>query len=242
MNDRELAALLAKSIAGKRQRWSDCEGFFMHYHLSEEAESSRKLYANLMEEIKRRIDLTIDLLQGSVPIPKIVAQELCFLQMRLICELIALGCLVAHGDIPATRKGKLLKYYAPGDIIKGMEELHANFYPVAGEQIHEPGKPIRINDIKSGFLSKAELLKLWGVCGDALHIGNLKSLLKQKRTLADPRTIAAWITKIVTLLNHHQIALSDGEHSWFVLMKTDKDGSVQVALFKKLEPDADATS
>ena len=58
------------------------------------------LYAALMEEVKIRIDV-IKIIVGTtpVPMPSTLMREYCFLQLRMICELIALGCLTAHGEI-----------------------------------------------------------------------------------------------------------------------------------------------
>lgn len=58
------------------------------------------LYADLMNEVKVRIaaiDAGTGGLLGALPAP--IVQEHCYLQLRMCCELIALGCLVAHGDI-----------------------------------------------------------------------------------------------------------------------------------------------
>ena len=62
-----------------------------------------------MEEIKRRIDLIQRLVQGQIVIPQMAAFEFCYLQLRKICEVFALACLTAHGDIPQVRSKLLQK-------------------------------------------------------------------------------------------------------------------------------------
>ncbi len=69
--------------------------------------SAMSLYANLMEEAKIRIDALNMGLNGSVVVPGQIIREFYFLQLRMLCELIALGCLVTHGDI--TKPVKLEK-------------------------------------------------------------------------------------------------------------------------------------
>ncbi|MGE3580605.1 MAG: hypothetical protein AB7J28_04280, partial [Hyphomonadaceae bacterium] len=60
------------------------------------------VYASLMEEIKyrhRALNLAAaNKIEGLGPL---LCEEFCYLQLRMICELLALGCLVAHDDIPA---------------------------------------------------------------------------------------------------------------------------------------------
>jgi hypothetical protein len=58
-----------------------------------------QLYANLMDEVKARIDCINVAVQGRTGFPTPIAREFCYLQLRFLCELIALSCLVAHGDI-----------------------------------------------------------------------------------------------------------------------------------------------
>jgi hypothetical protein len=55
----------------------------------------------------------------------------------MLCELIALSCLVAHGDIQLPRQ--LRKAYAADDMLKQLEALHPNYYP--RPQRREDGGP-----------------------------------------------------------------------------------------------------
>jgi len=56
-----------------------------------------------MEEIKRRVDVVQQILGGSCPLPMIAAFELGYVQFRKICEVFALACLAAHGELPDVR-------------------------------------------------------------------------------------------------------------------------------------------
>src|SRR5687767_7728977 len=93
--------------------------------------SLNKLYCDLMEDVKRRMDVIKDVIEKKIPLPNIVAFELCYLQLRKICELIARACLAAHGDIPESR-GQLSGKYHAGEIITRLEALHPDFYPRPG--------------------------------------------------------------------------------------------------------------
>jgi hypothetical protein len=59
-----------------------------------------------MREVKERVGAIEHALNGRTGLHEIQVQEFCYLQLRLLCELIALGCLVAHGHIKETRKIK----------------------------------------------------------------------------------------------------------------------------------------
>jgi hypothetical protein len=65
---------------------------------------SINLYAAIMEEAKLRLNSIDMALGGATILPHQLVREFCFLQLRMLCELIALGCLTAHGDIEATTK------------------------------------------------------------------------------------------------------------------------------------------
>jgi hypothetical protein len=84
------------------------------------------VYTSIMEEAKFRA-LSINTLTGTnVALPVVLLRESCFLQLRMLCELIALGCMVAHG-IKETKA--LQKCYNAGDIVKSLEKLHPTQFP-----------------------------------------------------------------------------------------------------------------
>ncbi len=195
----------------------------------------RDLYCDLMEEIKRRIAVITNITAGLLPLPRIVAYEICYLQLRMVCELIALACLAAHGDLPEAKGKKLSKAYNADEIIKQLEKLHSNFYPVPSRQIcnAQTGRPERVEPITQGYLKKEDLLRLYGECGDVLHRGNLRHILSGKEKEISFEKISAWTQKIMTLLNHHQIQLIREDEMFWVLMQSGTDGKVHGALMKK---------
>jgi hypothetical protein len=52
-----------------------------------------RLYCDLMEEIKRRAEVIQNVTGSRIEVPIVVGLELCYLQLRMICELIALALL-----------------------------------------------------------------------------------------------------------------------------------------------------
>jgi hypothetical protein len=64
-----------------------------------------------MQEIKLRFTLAGKALNGEYNIPDQGALEFSYLQTRLICELIALACIAAHGDDPRSKTKRMTSEY-----------------------------------------------------------------------------------------------------------------------------------
>jgi hypothetical protein len=155
-------------------------------------EEAMDAYTILMLEAKRRLLAMHTVLEGKTGLPKGVVCEFCFLQLRMLCELIALGCLTAHGDLMS---GKLRGTWQADKIIRGLEELHPDFYPIAATE---------------GVFTKEELVKLWRKCGEVLHRGTFETLWSRLRYADAIEEIRSWKKKIEALLSNHAIFMADG--------------------------------
>ena len=182
------------------------------------------LYASIMEEAKLRA-LSIYRLTGSgFALPAPLLRESCFLQLRMLCELIALGCLVAHGDIKETKSATFQTAWKAGEIVKRLEKLHPNFYPSPRKLEFSPGH-VHLADYDQEFLTKGELITLYGKCGDALHRGSLQQLLDPKNQRpADFRDVQEWAQKILNLLSVHLISRIGGNFHFVVALEAAQVG------------------
>ena len=191
-------------------------------------------YCNLMEEIRMR-HLTIktiseDMKKKRFKYSLITGAETCYLQLRLICELIALGCLVAHNDIKATQSGKFPKEYSADRIIKLLGRLHSKFYPQPVTGGRDPKtRIIMFRPRETGYLTQKELLTLYNQCGTILHRGSLRNYLTNPGKLLSVEDIDAWADKIIKLLDRHLITLVKPGIKYVVLMKSADHGRVQMA-------------
>lgn len=160
------------------------------------------LYCNLMSEIKCRLE-TIAHVVGQPPLSLAARYEFGYLQLRMICEVMAIACLTAHGDVIATEQPRLRRSWSAGEILNGLEKLHADFYPEpAKEVLGEDGRPgIEILKTTGHHLSKYDLMDLYNKCGDVLHRGNLKNIAPRKIQKSDLVAIGHWHGKIINLLN-----------------------------------------
>jgi hypothetical protein len=200
-------------------------------------------YCGLMEELKARHAIVHKILNEAkakkfVLSPYILG-ELCFLQLRMMCELIALGCLLVHGDVPATRTTRMQKAYAADWIINRLTELQPSFYPLPGVQrVDEVGKVITVEPNPRPHLTKTDLLELYAECGGILHRGTLRSVLAADTKHIDFVRVAAWTAKIAQLLDHHQIPLADERYQVWVIMHAKTDKKVHAVVMQRAEDSA----
>jgi hypothetical protein len=179
-------------------------------------EEKMRLYLLLMEEIKCRFDVINSAYRNVDGFPPGMVREICYLQFRLLCEIIALGCLIAHGDISETRA--LHDTYEPGKIIKKMERLNPDFYP---QPVEVTGSTITgRSDLP--HLTKQELPKLWARSGHILDRAPMAKFLEtSKPSPVDFSDIMEWAEKIRILLNSHWITLSPGKAMVVGLVEKD---------------------
>lgn len=189
-------------------------------------------YTRLLDEAKVRLLGLAEAINGRTLLPEQLIADFCYLELRMLCELVALGCLVAHGDIEAATTSKLQKEYAADNIVKKLEQLHPNFFP-RPVTVSPTSIGHHIERIESGYLSKSELVSLYHHCGDHLHRGSLSKFRSTapKRYSAEREKIIEWHRKFVVLLTAHHIAsLSNLSHYLCFLSHEQAKGNSLVVL------------
>jgi hypothetical protein len=198
-------------------------------------EKAKDLYQSIMTEVMIRSYSINAATKTPTGIPQPLIREYCFLQLRMLCELIAIGCLVAHGDITQTKYFQ--KAYKADDILKRLEELHPNFYPhpfKATIRQASPGDPgeIKMEDVDTDYLKKDELIKLYARCGSVLHKGNLRKLLAINMTPNDDayEEIGVWGQKLLNLLSAHKISRVGNRLHFLAFLNLVAPGSNQATI------------
>lgn len=199
------------------------------------------LYANLMDEVKVRIDCIDRAVRGQTGFPGPIVRDFCYVQLRLLCELIALGCLVAHGDIPATYSKRLGKAWSADEIMGGLEKLRPHFYPIAMRQTGltgtVPGQLLhRAEGINPPPLPKESLLDLYGKSHQHLHRGNVRKLLNSETPIemyTNFPEIISWAQKINDHLAVHLLAINEDKLIFCILRNAGDGGRVQVGTLEK---------
>jgi hypothetical protein len=176
-------------------------------------------YRSLMAEIRKRIDTIPPCTHNQTGLDRHFEWEICFLQLRKICELISLGCLVAHGDIEKVHARALRKAWNPNDIITEMEKLHPRFFPIAAELKGTKDGIKQFTRAPSGHLTKEDLLDIYGKAGDALHSGNLRSIARGRAIKIRFSEINTWTKQVIDLLKVHFILPKHGKGGLLCILK-----------------------
>jgi hypothetical protein len=194
------------------------------------------LYADLMEEAKARFATINHAANGRTGMGAPLVREFLYLQVRFLCELVALGCLVAHGDIAALQAHKLGRSYSADEILDRMERLRPHFYPITVKEtsvtkLPGGGQNHALEQINPSPLPKEALLKMYGTAHKHLHRGSLKKLLDASAPLdltINVPEIIAQVQKITDLLSHHMIALNERELMICLIASPVAQGRCQV--------------
>jgi hypothetical protein len=193
------------------------------------------LYANLMDEVKARFDAINFAVNGRTGLPVPFVREFCWLQLRFLCELIALACLFAHGDIAGLAAHKVGRAWSADEILDRLTKLRPHFYPIPITQNPKTidgkqGLELRITNPSP--LPKEDLLQLYGATHKHLHRGTLKKLLSSTDMPLDVAVnvedIVGYAQRMSDLLGAHAIAV-DKDHVILCALKSRPDGKVNVA-------------
>jgi hypothetical protein len=201
------------------------------------------LYANLMEEVKVRFDVINHGALGRTGLAAPFVREFLYLQIRILCELIALGCLVAHGDMAILKSHKIGRSYSADEILDRMTSLRPHFYPTPMKE--KSVKSIdglrRLHDLEAvnpSPLPKEELLAIHGKTHKHLHRGSLKKLLSADTPLDLNINVPEIITqaqKMSDLLAHHLIAINEHQLIVCLLKNPMQNDRVQVVTAQRTE-------
>jgi hypothetical protein len=154
--------------------------------------------------------------------------------MRVNC--ISLPCC-SPGHCPSEKQKdrKIADTWQPNRILAALEKLHPQFYPQPSRQLPEAdGRVERVEPILQGFLTKKDLIRLHGECGEVLHRGSINSVFSAALSSHSFQTVGTACQKIITLLNHHQIQMNDPKVQYWVLMQAVSDGKVHWARMEEI--------
>ncbi len=203
----------------------------------------RAKYKRHMEEIKKRTEVVYAFLnKRRDALYGITTVESMYLQIRRILELIALSSLAAHKSEYNLQQKKFRKLWHPDKIFSSLGEINPRFYPSPAKPSDRQETGLDWEPIESGFLTKQELSKLYGLCGGVLHGDTPFSTKRNIQPIFED--IHCWMQKIMRLLNFHMISLAR-DQQWLlaVSMETEDEGKVQIAEFHRIdEKDMDLTT
>jgi hypothetical protein len=180
-----------------------------------------------MSEIKERVaDIyaRLDWISEHHPsgLRGIFEAEMCYLQLRLICELVALATLCAHFNVPPTQTNKFLKDWNADSLLDKLSDITATGFPQAAfmRDAQREGEPHTFGS-REGGLTRKELQAIYNACGRHLHRGVLRHILTGTNKIYSLTEIKRWTDQIDDLLEKHLIALP--EHDTIMLINLNGD-------------------
>ncbi len=185
-------------------------------------DAAGQIYLRLMHELAIRIDLVAQACNGGLNLTPPYAREYAYLQFRRICELIALGCLQLHGDLPLAQTKSAKKEWHADKIMTLLHKNHPHSFPQAIVREKTPeGWNIRANS-KPNALTIKEFKELYSECGGVLHRGTIRSLeTNDNFKKSDYDTVFKWHGKIIDLMNEHLIGRANGIGYYIISLRTE---------------------
>lgn len=186
-------------------------------------------YANIMQEVKIRLLALNGVLANPALLPDRIVYETAYTQIRISCELVALGCLVAHGDIAGARSSDIMKDYHASKIFRALGRMHPDFFPTS-HTVSVGNDGVKTLSVRTDTMQKTDLIKLYETCGSLLHRGSLKELLTEKgpfqKSFPEP---ASYAQGVLGLLSEHHIRTISGQFLLCSLENPASPGNVSVA-------------
>jgi len=169
-----------------------------------------QLYINVMEEARDRLNFVKSLPARNASTGlQMIDQELVFLQLRKILELLAFASLTANREKYAAAHKKFATFWRAKDMLQDLEKINPDFYPL-------PIKPpeLQPNGMKrcaavDEFLTKDDFVSLYDVTGYFLHVRNPFSA--QDPDIRMRYNVRQWLERIQSLLALHVMRLVDGK-------------------------------
>ena len=186
-----------------------------------------------MEELKSRVDTIAEFSQIILP-PQNSQQERhnyfyfegIYLHLRKVCELIALSMLLVHRMDGSPTAAKLLKEWKADALIDEVAKLNPIGFPKRIQAPEAaPGSVETVKEYPSVF-SGADIKSLYYECGDKMHIGSLKNVLRNHTRELNLPVIQKWVERFQLGLANHMIVMPSVRRSIIVTMEDPKTKSV----------------
>ena len=179
-------------------------------------------YLPLMHELAIRIELVAKAFDGKLGLTPPYAREYAYLQFRRMCELIALGCLQLHGDLPVAQTKSTKKEWNAERIMNFLHRSHQHSFPQSVSRTKtDDGWHIQGNS-KPNALTRKEFKALYAECGHVLHRGTIQTVESSTSfSQHDYQKAVDWQSKIVDLMNEHLISRSNGKGMYMISLRTE---------------------
>jgi hypothetical protein len=151
------------------------------------------------------------------------------LQIRKIIEHIALGSLIANKDIYCQCYEKFEKCWNARLIFRAIERINSRFYPEP-IKVDKSVIPHNCIPISESYMKKEEAIAVYDKCSSILHASNPFGSQPDIRFFRE--NIPKWHDDLVSLTNNHLIHMADGNHVYYVIMRSSQNGKPTGTLFR----------
>ncbi|WP_156420335.1 hypothetical protein [Rheinheimera sp. EpRS3] len=193
-------------------------------------------YLPLMYELAIRLDHISKAFDGNLGLSAPFAYEYAYFQFRRVCELIALGCLTLHGDIPALQKSSTKKEWNAERIMNLLHQNYSYAFPECISKYQDSlGWHIQANS-KPNALSRSEFKDLYSECGHVLHRGTIKTVeISRDLNTEMYKKAMTWHSKLVDLMSEHAVTRSSQKGMYVISLKTNS-GYPECSIFTEVRP------
>jgi len=135
--------------------------------------------------------------------PAGMSREICQLQLRHICELVAIGCAVIQGEYQCFSIGE----WKPKNIFRALSAKYEGFFPQSAVITKAAtGTDIRCN-VVPGCVTRSEIEAIWERTGNVLHRLSVKSYFREDEAGNKLADVEESVVKIKTLLDSRAIPM-----------------------------------
>lgn len=190
------------------------------------------IYRQFMEEIKARLEVVkeaVGRLRMSSDAPKAYLDaEFAFLQVRFICELVALAALAAHK--PFGLNSGLMKSWNARKTFETLARLNAQCFPRPAKVKRFADGSVQFDVRDRNALKREDLQRIYDQCGETLHRGAIRHAFAGKAKVYDIDRLDGWCRQIGALLSDHVIMVLEKGLVLLIRLTGGPDNSVQVVI------------
>lgn len=190
-------------------------------------------YCNLMEEVKRRIQVFDFFLSGKGhALYKATTIESISLQLRKVLELIAFGSLVANKNEYSKIYDNFAKAWNAKRLLQDIARINPHFYPKPIIELPAKDKHIKFEwkNRDNDYLTESEFVEVYTKCGAIMHANNPYGL--EVDYAFYEKNIPIWRERIINLLKVHQIKLISSPNLYLIHMGETRDHRVHYYVFE----------
>jgi hypothetical protein len=177
-----------------------------------------QLYASIMLEIKDRMQWCANALGRAIETEsatdKMLEAEACYLNLRRMTELLAIGVVAAHNRDPKFRSTEFTTRNNSDKILHILEKRGGDAFPQPVRIVESEGRIFveALPDERASMAgSRRNIRDLFVECGKALHTDHLRMMITKDRYRYSSAVIAEAMAHITILLDEHILEFADGK-------------------------------